>query len=276
MVSIYTDGKPENKQVMLNHPDGVTFNADGSLIVSDTGNGRLLKYIFKDNVLSTQPLEIKVPEASYPVRTQVNSKGDIYVLDGKQRRIIRLTGSGTFKGYLDPSGVPSPATYVPKNFYIDGNDNIYILDIFSQRVLILNPDGTYRKHIAFPKEYGFFSDLAVDVKGVVFLVDSVNATVFSTANTNTTFIPLTEQLKQYVRFPTSILIDKNGRIYLLDRNGGSIIMLGQNGSFLGRMSGPGWKDGRLNHPSQISLGSNDEVVVADTSNNRVQIFKAIE
>jgi hypothetical protein len=200
----------------------------------------------------------------------------MFLTANKQRRIIRLTGSGTFKGYLDPSGVPSPATYVPKNFFIDGNDNIYILDVFSQRILILNSDGTYRKHIAFPENYGFISDFAVDVKGVVFLIDSVNAMVFSTANSNATFMPLTEQLKQYVRFPTCILIDKNGRIYLLDRNGGSIIMLGQNGSFLGRMSGPGWKDGRMIHPSQIALGNNDEIFVADTHNSRVQIFKAME
>ncbi len=272
ITSIYTD----DKGVALKQPEGVACNEESFLIVADTGNGRLLQYTFKGGVIETGTVEIKVDQLSYPIKTKVNSKGEIYVLDRKQRRIISMTLAGEFYGYLEPSGLPFPASYVPRSFDIDRHGNIYILDIFYDRVLVLNPQGKYLNQISFPKDYGFFSDVAVDVKGYVLLVDSVNGMVFSAAHNSTSFSPLTASLKEYMRFPASLNTDDRGRIYLTDRNGGSIVILGQDGSFLGRESGLGWKEGRLNYPSQMCINSKGEVFVADTNNSRVQIFATIE
>ncbi len=212
----------------------------------------------------------------YPIKTEINSKGEIYVLDRKLRRIIRMTSKGEFRGYLRPIGLSSPASYVVRSFSVDSKDNIYILDILSQRVLILNPEGNYQKQISFPKKYGFFSDVTVDFQGNVLLLDSVNGMVFTAAATSTSFSPVTESMKEFVRFPTSITTDSRGRMYLLDRNGGSVIVLGQDGSFLGRQSDMGWKEGWLNYPSQMCINSRGEVFIADTNNSRIQIFAAVE
>ena len=272
VTSIYSD----EKDVALKQPEGVACNEKSFLIVADTGNGRLLQYIFQNNALEPGAKEIKVPQLSYPERIKINSKGEIFVLDGRQRRIILLTSEGVFKGYVDPIGLPSPETVVPRSFTLDEKDNIYILDIFSQRVLVLNPEGKYQRHVPFPKDYGFFSDLTVDFKGSVFLIDSINAVVFSAAKDSVKFSSLSEKLKQYMRFPTVITTDERGRIYLVDRNGSKIIILGQNGSFLSRLSDLGWKEGRLNHPSDMCINNRGDVFIADTSNSRIQIFTAVE
>jgi hypothetical protein len=79
-----------------------------------------------------------------------------------------------------------------------------------------------------------------------------------------------------MRFPTSITTDGRGIIYLTDRNGGKVVVLGQDGSYLGRLSGMGWKEGFLNYPSQVSINGKGEIFIADTLNNRVQIFTIIE
>jgi sugar lactone lactonase YvrE len=272
VISIYAD----DKDAGLKQPEGIACNEKSFIIVADTGNGRLLRYIFQNNALEAGAVEIKVPQISYPISAQINSKGEIYALDGKQRRIIRLTPEGVFKDYLAPTGLPSPPSFVPRSFAIDEKDNIYILDIFSRRVILLGPEGQYQRHIEFPKDYGFFSDLTVDFKGNVFLIDSTNAVVFAAVKNSVKFSPLTKRLKQYLRFPTNIATDRRGRIYLVDRNGSRIIILGQDGSFLSRMSGQGWKEGLLNHPSDICINSKGEVFVADTSNSRVQIFTILE
>lgn len=272
VISIYLD----DKEIKLKQPESVACNEESSLIVADTGNGRLLRYIFQNNVLKAGTKEIKAPQLSYPVKTKLNSKGEIFVLDGKERRIIRLTPEGMFKGYLDPEGLPSPAKYVLRSFTLDTSDNLYILDILSQRVLILNAKGKYQRHIRFPKNYGFFSDITVDFKGNVFLIDSVNAVVFSAAKDSIKFSSLSGKLKHYVRFPTVITTDRRGRIYLVDRNSSKIIILGQDGSYIGRLSGQGWKEGRLYHPSDMCINIRGNVFIADTSNNRVQIFTEIE
>ncbi len=272
VASIYAD----DKGVGLRQPEGVVCNDEGLLIVADTGNGRLLQYTFEDKTLGGQTVPIKVPEVVYPIMVKMNSKNEIYVLDGRQRRIVRLSPQGEFKDYLEPTGTPSPASIVPRSFEIDEKDQIYVLDIFSSRVLVLDPEGAYQKQLDFPENYGFLSDVTVDPKGDVLLIDSVNATVFLALKGSEKFSPLTQNLKEYVRFPTSMDTDTRGRIYLVDRNGSSIVTLGQNGSFLGRQTNMGWKEGLLNYPSQLCINNKGEVFVADTNNSRIQVYAAFE
>jgi len=150
------------------------------------------------------------------------------------------------------------------------------LDIFSERVLVLSPDGQYRAQKMLPKDGGFFSDLTVDFKETHFLIDSVNATVFTAGKDAAAFLPLTQNLKEYMRFPTAITTDNRGRIYLVDRNGSRIIILESDGALLGRLSAMGWKEGLLNYPSQLCINSRGEIFIADTNNNRVQIFAVKE
>jgi len=270
--SIYAD----DKGLGLKQPEGVACIGESLLIVADTGNSRLLRYSIKDGEVEVGTLEIKVDQLSYPVKTEINSRGEIFILDRKQRSIVRFSPAGVFLGYLQPVGLPSSTAYIPRSFTFDMRDNIYILDILSERVLILDPGGRYVGQIKFPREYGFFSDLAVDFRGTVLIADVVDGRVFSAAKNSDSFSPLTGSLKEYVRFPASLTTDERGRIYLVDRNGGSIISLGQDGSFLSRQSGMGWKEGSLNYPGQMCINTEGEIFVADTMNSRVQIFKLVE
>jgi len=141
---------------------------------------------------------------------------------------------------------------------------------------VLNPAGDYQKHIDFPEKYGFFSDLDVNANGEVLLIDSIQARLFHAAKDADRLSPLTQNLQEYMRFPTSLTTDVRGRIFLVDRNGSRIVVLGQDGSFLSRQSAMGWKEGRLNFPSQICATGSGEVFVADTNNSRIQIFKTVE
>jgi len=265
--SVYFDEKGGG----LKQPEGVACNEKSLLVVGDTGNDRLVRYSFQEKSLKVGT-EIKIPQLSNPIRIQINSKGEIFALDGKRRRVVKLTPEGAFKGYVDPEGVPSPSTYVPRSFKIDRNNSIYILDIFSARVLVLNSEGKYQKQISFPKEYGFFSDLCVDSKGTLFLIDCVKAMVFSAAKDSNSFSPLTKSLREYLDFPTSITTDNRGTIYLVDENGSGIVLLGADGSFVGRQLTMGWNEGLLYFPSQMCVNEKGEVFIADRGNSRVQIF----
>jgi sugar lactone lactonase YvrE len=270
-ISIYSDDQGSG----LKNPEGVACGENSALIVADTGNGRLLRYTYQDKKVNGGS-EIVVPELTYPIRVQKSSKGDLYALDGKKRRIARISSGGEFKGYLDPKGVPGPASVVPRSLIIDENDTVYVLDVFSGRVLLLDPDGNYQKQINFPKKYGFISDLAVDSRGNIFLIDSVGARVFSAPKGSNSFTPLSESLKEVIKFPTGISVDRAGIIYLVDQNGGGIAVLGQDGSFLSFQSNKGWNEGLLNYPSQMCVSEEGSVFIADRDNSRVQIFTTIK
>ena len=271
LTAVYLDDKGAG----MREPEGVACNERSTLIVGDTGNGRLLRYTLEDsNVKPTG--EIRVPQLSNPIRLQMNSKGEILVLDGKQRRIARLGPGGEFKEYLSPEGVPSPGSFVPRSFKIDRNDSIYILDVFSARVLIVSPEGKYQRHLEFPTESGFFSDLAVDFKGAIFLLDSVKAMVYQASKDAKAFSPLAKGLREYLSFPTYITTDSRGVLYVVDQNGSGIVVLGQDGSFLGRQLTMGWKEGLVYYPSQVCINEKGEVFIADRGNSRVQIFSIVK
>jgi len=271
VMSVYND----DKGIELKKPEGVACGDESLFIVADTGNSRLLRFTFWDKDLAMDA-EINVPQLTNPIRVEVNSRGEIYALNGRDRRIVHLSREGEFKGYLEPVGLPSTSSYVPRGFDIDNNDNIYILDIFSERVLILNPDGEYKQQINFPENYGFFSDISVDFKNNIILIDSINAKAFTATLNSKSFSPFTESLKEHMRFPTSLTTDKRGRIFLVDQNGSRIVILGQDGSYLGQMSDMGWKDGLLNYPSQICINNKGNIFIADVNNQRVQIFSIIK
>jgi hypothetical protein len=177
---------------------------------------------------------------------------------------------------VDAEGIPSPSTFVPRSFKIDRNNNIYILDIFSARVLVLNSEGKYQKQIPFPKDYGFFSDLSVDSKGTLFLIDCIKTMVFSAPKDSNSFSSLTKNLREYLYFPTSITTDNRGTIYVVDQNGSGIVILGQDGSFQGRQLNMGWNEGLLYFPSQMCINDKGEVFIADRDNSRVQIFALVK
>ena len=268
--SIYFD----EKGIGLKEPEGLACHEKNLLIVGDTGNGRLLRYNFQEKSVKGGS-EIKIPQLSNPIRVQINSRGEIFALDGKKRRIIRLSPEGAFKGYVDAEGVPSPSTFVPRSFKIDTDNNIYILDVFSARVLMLNSESKYQKQIPFPQSYGFFSDLSVDVKGTLMLVDCVKGMVFSAPKGSDRFSPLTKSLREYLNFPTNITTDNRGIIYVVDENGSGIVILGQDGSYLGRQLSMGWNEGLLYYPAQMSITDKGEAFIADRGNSRIQIFTLI-
>jgi DNA-binding beta-propeller fold protein YncE len=268
LLSIYSD----DKELALKSPEGVACNDKSELVVADTGNGRLLKYKFQGGNLSGGT-EIKSPQTSYPIRVQLDSKGQILVLDEKLQRIATLAPNGAFVSYLEPQGIPAPQKIVPRSFKLDGKDNIYLIDIAGQRVLALDAAGKYLRQLPFPKDRRFFADLTVNGNGDVFLLDPVDPAVFVAAKGSATFAPLTKNLKEYVDFPTYIASDAaTGSLYLVDEHGQAVVSLGQDGSFLARRLVMGWKEGQLNYPQQICPTGN-LLFIADRDNSRVQIFE---
>jgi sugar lactone lactonase YvrE len=270
LTTIYFD----EKGVGLKQPEGVACNGT-SLIVGDTGNDRLLRYALEEE--NVKPAgEVRASQLSSPIRVQLNSRGEVFALDGKARRIVRFGPGGEFRDYVTPEGIPSPTSFVPRSFKIDRNDNMYILDIFSARVLVVSPEGKYQRHLEFPKGSGFFSDLVVDFKGTIFLLDSVKAMVSVAAKDSKGFSPLTKNLREHLSFPTYITTDSRGVLYVVDENGSGIVILGQDGSFLGRQLTMGWKEGLLYYPSQMCINEKDDLFIADRGNNRVQVFSTVK
>lgn len=264
--SIYMDLEGEG----LKNPEGVACNGK-DIFVADTGNSRILHYTLEDESIkdkATFPIS-----KSVPIVVQVNSKGFLYYLDGRERRIAVLDIEGD-EEFIDPKGLPFSSEIVAKSFKIGSDDNLYVLDIFSENVVVLDSTGQYLRHLSFPENFGFISDITVDSNGTVFLLDGVEATIHTAASDAEEFSLLTESMKEYLNFPTSLATDEDGRIYVVDRHGSGVALVSPEGEFLGRKIGTGWTEGLLYYPSQICV-TGKNVLIADRSNSRVQLFTLI-
>lgn len=270
VVSIYADEKGAG----LSSPEGVACGAGGQVVVADTGNDRLVRFTFKDKAVSGGT-EIKLPEVSAPSRVQMNSKGQIYALDGKQRRVVHLGPDGVFKDVLAFDGAAPPSTIVPKAFAIDAADTIYVLDIFSARVLVVDAQGKMQRELALPAEMGFASDLAVDSAGNLLVLDAIKRRLFSAAKDAKAFAPLGGELTEALATIPTYMTTSKGSIFVLEGNGSSVVSFRSDGSFLARQLSLGAAEGSLNHPAQMCVNDKDEAFIADRDNSRIQVFQLI-
>ncbi|MCP3177766.1 NHL repeat-containing protein [Desulfuromonas sp. KJ2020] len=266
--TLYADavGKP------MNGPSAVTVKED-AVVVTDSDNRRLLRFTLKDGVVT--PGATLPVDRIYPIKVQIGSNGELFVLDGKDRRIVRLGADGALKGNLDIKGAVS-GKVVPRSLRITADGKIAILDIFSERVLWVDESGVVQGQLPFPADYGFISDLSVDRQGNVFLIDSVTAVVYLAKKGEDSFARLTGSLKEHMNFPSTLEVDNQGHIYLVDQYGSGLAVIGIDGSFLGRKLGMGWNDSQLFYPEGMSISDQGDVFIADRENNRVQQFLVVE
>lgn len=268
MTGLYTDAK----DVGFKSPEGVAAPDAGRIVVADTGNGRLVEYRVTSDAV-TAAGEMAFPELPYPIRLAGRADGVLFVLDGKARRIGRVS-NGAFSGWVDP-GVEGDVN--PRSLRVDGTGNLWILDVSAPRVLVLGADDKLARTIPLPAAPGmFWSDLAVGTHGDLFLLESVGRRVWTVAAKANEAKPFGVELVKEVDFATSLAVDATGRIFVADQNGGGIVVLGPDGSFRGRQSGPGWKEGQLRWPSALAIDPAGRLLVADRGNNRVAMFGLVE
>jgi streptogramin lyase len=212
---------------------------------------------------------VKPPGLVSPTRAQFDSKGNLYVLDGKTRRIFKLDPKGAVLGALDPKG--GPTTTLPVAFKLDVNDNMYVVDAVGAKVIVLDPAGAVTRQLDLPKGLSAVKDVHVDVAGNVYVVDGIAAALWVSEKGTAAFKPFTASMKDKMNFPVYVTGNR-GRIFLVDQYGNGVVVLGADGAYQGRQLAIGWGDGSLYYPSQMCMTGAGEAFIADRGNNRVQVF----
>jgi len=268
LLSIYAD----DKEGPLKLPEGVACGDKGAIVVADTGNGRLLLYTFLDGKLGGGA-PVKLAEVTHPVRVEIDSKGNVLVLDRRTRRIVRVDAAGKFAGAVEWRNVVGSSAVAPISFKLDASDNLYVLDVAARRVLVADPSGKVGREIPLPKGQEEFTDVAVDAGGRILAIDSVGSRLWMAEKGANAFKPIGESLKDRVSFPIYVT-ENQGKVYLVDQNGNGIALLGPDGNFLGRELEMGWSEGKVYYPGQMCVNAAGQVVIADRNNNRVQVFSS--
>lgn len=264
--TIYSDAK----EGPLNAPEGVGCNDSGYAAVADTGNHRLLFYGLKEGRFGGGT-ELKLAQLPAPWRVQVEANGDLLVLDGKTRKIVKVTAAGAYGGTVEPKGIEDAAKVVVGSFKLGTGGAVYALDVVAKRVLLLDLDGNVGAQVPLPPEASVVTDIAVDQAGTLYALDAVGGAIFTAEKGAKAFKLLVKGLQDRMSFPTYLLVRK-GRLLVVDQNGAGIVVLGVDGSYQGRQLSIGWSEGLVMYPAQLCMTEGGLAFVADRFNNRVQVF----
>ncbi len=227
----------------LSSPTNVFVDATGNVYVADAGNARIQKWapgatngitVAGGNGSGSSANQLRGPRAVY-----VDANGNMYIADTYNYRIQRWK-AGANKGVTvaGGNGVGNGANqfYYPIDVYLDAAKNIYVADAFTEdanyhRVQKWAPGATSGVTVAGgngeganANQFGYLLSIYVDPAGTLYTTDNgVSGAPVSRvqkwlpgANSGITVAGGHNSGWDVLSYPTGIVVDKNGLIYVFD------------------------------------------------------------
>ena len=281
----------------LNGPTGLAFDDKGRLLIADRDNHRV-RVLEKDGTLATLAGSGTPGFANGPaLAAQLQSPsglafgaGKLYIADSGNNR-IRVLVSGELKTYASSGEVGGGAGYndlqkatfnSPRGVTRDGWGTVFVGDTGNGSLREVSALGA----IVVSKGRRGIWGVAVDSLGSVYFAASEDHRIYRYAAANTTLFAGADT-RGYLdgrvaaaRFnaPRGIYVFDSGEVLVADTNNHRIrrIVGDQVSTIAGE--GPGYADGpladvRFNGPSDVIVGPNGDIYVADTNNHRIRVVR---
>jgi sugar lactone lactonase YvrE len=243
-----------------------------------------------------------------PTSVAVDSSGNIYVADGGDHTIRKVSASGTVTtlagnsgqaGSTDGTGSGALFLY-PFAVAVDSAGNVYVADSGNQNIRRITPGGTVTTLAGTAGVEGstdgtangaLFNQpqgIAVDATGNIYVSDTNNCTIrkVTQAGVTTTIAGAVGQSgaadgtggSARFAYPIGIATDASGNVYVADLDNSAVRKVTPTGvvsTIAGDLGSSGTLDGqgtsaRFNHPSAVALDAAGNVYVVDTSNQTIR------
>lgn len=167
--------------------------------------------------------------------------------------------------------------FIPSRIALDRKGRIYVAGSFFPGVLILDREGNILEVMA-PEEEGRkvrVNDVAVGEDGRIYLLSAETAHVYVFDSDRKLLFWFGQKGGSSGKLsrPVGVAVDDRfDRIYVVDYMRHAVNVYTSDGRYLTEFGGLGWSEGWFQFPSDIDVDSQGRIMVADTFNNRVQVF----
>ncbi|MCB0218512.1 MAG: tetratricopeptide repeat protein [Chrysiogenetes bacterium] len=268
-----TEGK---SQLQFDEPTGVAIDSEGNIHVTDSGNARV-------QVLSSKGAFVRfygntvAPKLKEPYGIAIDRADQVYVTDTSLGRVFVYKKDGSFVRAFGGSGSKPGQLSDPKGIAVDSQGQVYVADYGNDRVSVFtseglflyNIDSTWSTKTRIEKPVGVAVDPADDVyiidkgRGVLVQLDRRGDYKRAVLGSSLGF-----------REPLAIAVDRSGSFAIMDGRKDSAGHWAQDLRPFNPLGVEGRQPGQFDDAQGIAFDdARDTVVVADTGNNRVQIFK---
>ena len=210
-------GVPGSKEGQLNGPSAIKFDLNGNLYIVDHLNNRIQvfdkdgKYISGFGSYGTNPGQFNLPWG-----ITIDSLGFIYVSDWRNDRVQKFTHEGGFVSLFGSSGNKNGQFNRPSSVAVDLEGDIYITDWGNHRVQV------------FDKNFNFIQSLRGESTLSPWAKEFLEANPDEMAARKSSDLDLdldiedqhmlSSHIEKLFWAPISVKIDKQGKIYVVDRN----------------------------------------------------------
>ena len=295
----------------FNNPVGIAVDGQGSIYVTDVANQRIRK-IIAGGIVSTfagsaqQGINDGTGSSAQfydPQGIASDAQGNLVVVDSRSFLIRKITPGAVVStlagniiyGFTDGTG-KAAQFHTPTGAALDGQDNVYIADWGNHSIRKITPGGVvttlagngtqgFADGTGSAARFNYPYGITVDGQGNVFVADEQNhsirkitpAGVVTTLAGNGTigFVNGNVSVAKF-SFPSGVVIDGQGNMYVADRGNHSIRKITPAG-IVSTVAGTtqGFADGdagtaRFNQPYGLALDAQGNIYVADYLNFRIR------
>lgn len=143
-----------NGTLQFDQPVAVTARQGNDVYVADQNNhrvqrfNRMLDYV---TTIATRDGANERARFGYPRDVAVNRQGELFVVDGENRRIVTFNTQGMWSRTFGDQTSGAARLVDPQRIELDEADNLYVID--AGRVAQFDPFGNYVRNLPLPPEF---------------------------------------------------------------------------------------------------------------------------
>jgi tetratricopeptide (TPR) repeat protein/DNA-binding beta-propeller fold protein YncE len=259
-------------EALLKSPRAVAVDSRGMIYVVD-GVARLVKKYRQDGRYAG-----KLTGSAKPGALAMAEDG-LWVTDIENFNIVKYDLSGEKVFSFGTMGKGKVQFQEIQGIAADQTGKVYVVDRNRQSVQVIacgkGGGSDLPFHISPPTFVTWVEDLALKVRKLTWQKPSQRIFAIDD-DSESLIIADRNHIEKTIKIPdtafTDAVQDTQGFLWVIDRKGGELLKMGPDGRVLLKIGASGSREGYFSHPSDLMIGVDGLIYVADQGNDRVQVF----